>query len=160
MATCLDSRFNRLTFLPSKERMDVNTELIPIANESSQSKDEVEAFPASKKPKQDSLLDYHEPGSDSNGSSPTDSYDRVEREVSQFKAEEIENSDDPLRWWKLNQHQFPILCSLAKKFSCITATTLPCERMFSNAGTIVDNKRCSLDSNSNLDCLVFLHRNL
>ena len=61
--------------------MDVYTELIHIANESSQSKDEVEEFPASKKSKQDSLLDYHESGSDSNGSSPTDSYDRVEREA-------------------------------------------------------------------------------
>ena len=141
--------------------MDVYTDLVHLANDStqpSQSEDEVEEVSDSKKPKHDTLLDYHESSSDTDGSGTPD-YDKIEREVSQFKAEEIDNTEEPLEWWKLNQHRFPILSSMAKKYLCIPATSVPCERLFSDAGTVVDRKRCSLDPN-NVDCLLFLHCNL
>ena len=85
IASCLDPRFCKLKFLPSKERADVYAELVRIANDSN---DEEEQVLIAKKPKVDSLLDYHEPSSESNGSSPTDLCDQVEREVSLYKLEE------------------------------------------------------------------------
>ena len=36
---------------------------------------------------------------------------------------------------------------------------MPSERIFSDAGNIVDRKRCVLDP-ENVDCLVFLHKNM
>ena len=81
VAMCLDPHFCKLKFLPSKERADVYAELVRIANECNDSNDEEEQVLIAKKPKVDSLLDYHEPSSESNGSSPTDLCDQVEREV-------------------------------------------------------------------------------
>lgn len=72
----------------------VYTELARISNECSHSKNEEEQVLIAKKPKVDSLLDYHEPSSDL---SPTDVCDQVEREVSHYKSEEkIDNTPDPL----------------------------------------------------------------
>ena len=160
IASCLDPRFCRLKFLPSKERADVYTELARIANQCNNSKSEEEQVLIAKKPKVDSLLDYRESSGESNGSSPADVCDKVEREISQYKAEEeIGSTADPLMWRKLNHHRLPTLSCLAKKFLCIPATSVPSERLFSNAGTIVDRRRCSLDPN-NVDCLLFLHSNL
>lgn len=94
IASCLDPPFCRLKFLPSKERADVYTELARIPNECSHSKNEEEQVLIAKKPKVDSLLDYHEPSSDS---SPTDVCNQVEREISHYKSEEkIDNTPDPL----------------------------------------------------------------
>ena len=97
IASCLDPRFCRMKFLPSKERADVYAELVRIANECSHSRDEEEEVLTAKKPKVDSLLDYHEPSSESSGSSPADVCDHIEREISQYKMEE--EIDSPLTWW-------------------------------------------------------------
>ena len=94
----------------------------------------------SKKPKHDTLLDNHESSSDTDESGPPD-YDKIEREIAQFGAEEIDNTEESLEWWKLNQHRFPILSSIAKKYLCIPTTSVPCERLFNDAGTVVDRKR-------------------
>ena len=160
LVSCLDPRFSKLKFLPSRERADVYANLGRTANfYQGVVQDEEEQVAVPKKPKLDSLLEYHESGSDSNGSSPATASDRVEKEIVQYKAEaEIDSTADPLAWWKLNYHRYPLLSVLARKFLCITATSVPSERMFSEAGTIVDKKRCSLNP-SNVDRLVFLHGN-
>ena len=139
----LDPPFCRLKFLPSKERADVYSQLARIANECSHSKKEEEQVPIAKKSKVDSLLNYHDPSSDLSGSSPTDVCDQVEREISQYKSEEeIDNTADPLFRWN---YRFHALFVLAKKFLCITAMTVPSERLFSKARTIVDRRHCALD---------------
>lgn len=160
VATCLDPRFSRLKFLSSRERTDVYAKVASLANECyhPSSGDEQEDIQVAKKPKRDSLLDYNDSSSDSNGTSP--GVDRVEREISRYKTEEeIDSNGDPLMWWKLNHHRFPILSILARRFLCITATSVPCERIFSDAGVVVNRRRCALDPN-NVECLLFLHSNL
>ena len=47
---------------------------------------------------------------------------------------------------------------LAKKFLCITATSVPSERLFSAAGNLVAEKRSRLTS-ENIDKLIFLYEN-
>jgi len=47
-------------------------------------------------------------------------------------------STDPLEYWKLKKDVFPHVAQQAKKLLCIPATSLPCERLFSAAGILVD----------------------
>ena len=47
---------------------------------------------------------------------------------------------------------------LSKKFLCITATSVPSERLFSSAGNLIAEKRSRLMSD-NIDKLIFLYEN-
>ena len=65
----------------------------------------------------------------------------------------------PLEWWKHNGSRYPRLSLLALKYLGIPATSVPSDRVFSKAGEIVSRRRASLKP-SNVDCLVFLSKNL
>jgi hypothetical protein len=64
--------------------------------------------------------------------------------------------NNPLEWWKLKQHQFPLLAALAKKYLGIPATSAPSERVFSTAGLTIANMRSRLLPDTAAE-LVFLH---
>lgn len=82
-----------------------------------------------------------------------------EKEVSLYQAEEaISKSKDPLAWWRDNS-QFKILSQLDGKFFSVPATSVPAERLFSKAGTVVCKKRAALQP-KNIDRLLFLHSKL
>lgn len=49
-----------------------------------------------------------------------------------------------LHWWKSNAHLYPTLAKMARDFLCIPATSVPCERVFSEAGNVVTKLRCCL----------------
>lgn len=49
-----------------------------------------------------------------------------------------------LQWWKFNAHLYPTLAKMARDYLCIPATSVPCERVFSEAGNVISHKRCSL----------------
>ena len=81
----------------------------------------------------------------------------AETELQKYKLEEpvgLENKQ-PLLWWKECESLYKYLTLLAKKFLCITATSVPSERLFSAAGNLVFEKRSRLTSN-NIDKLIFL----
>ena len=99
----------------------------------------------SKRPKS-SLLDFSDSsGASSNGSSPKVTVmDLADKEVTLYRVgDEINQSCDPLEWWRCNGDRFIRLSCLARKLLCITATSVPSERLFSSAGNIV--KRASLE---------------
>jgi hypothetical protein len=58
------------------------------------------------------------------------------------KAEAI--STDPLGFWKAKEDVYPIIAMQAKKLLCIPATSLPCERLFSAGGILIDKRRSQL----------------
>ena len=60
----------------------------------------------------------------------------------------VPESVDTLQWWKLNEHRYPKLSVLAKTVLCIPATSVPCERLFSSAGYILNKTRSSLEPNT------------
>ena len=64
--------------------------------------------------------------------------------------------NNPLEWWKLKQHQFPLLAAFAKKYLGIPATSAPSERVFSTAGLTIANMRSRLLPDTAAE-LVFLH---
>lgn len=59
----------------------------------------------------------------------------------------IDRKDDPLKWW------------YERKRLCVTATSVPCERIFSEAGQIITQKRNRLNTKK-ASQLIFLHNNL
>ena len=65
---------------------------------------------------------------------------------------------DPLAWWREHQHEYPRLAKLARRYLCIMATSVPCERAFSKAGWIVNKRRCAL-SDDHISTLLFVSFN-
>lgn len=63
---------------------------------------------------------------------------------------------NPLEWWRVKQHQYPILSKIASKILAIPATSAPSERVFSVAGITIAKERSRLDP-TNAGDLVFLH---
>ncbi|KAL4085139.1 hypothetical protein QTP88_011338 [Uroleucon formosanum] len=71
----------------------------------------------------------------------------------------IDRHDDPLKWWYERKSIYPRLYTFVLKRLCITATSVPCERIFSEAGQIITQKRNSLNTKK-ASQLIFLHNNL
>ena len=65
---------------------------------------------------------------------------------------------DPYAWWLANKNQYPILHNLALKYLSIPATSVPSERLFSDAKNLVTPQRTRLNSNL-INQLMFLKRN-
>lgn len=66
--------------------------------------------------------------------------------------------EDPLTWWKSKQTQYPNLSQIARRYLCIPCTSVPCERLFSDAGNVITKKRASLDPET-VEKLMFLYEN-
>lgn len=96
------------------------------------------------------LLDQHDQ------SAATD----VLYEMYQYLEEKtIPRDKDPLLWWQKHEHSFPALSKLAEKYLAIVATSVPAERIFSNAGKAVNKKRNRLEGKT-VNMLLFLNKNL
>ena len=63
--------------------------------------------------------------------------------------------NDPLQWWKVNCHRFPLVAEVARRVLAIPATSAQPERLFSAAGQIVSKRRSCLGS-GNVELLLFL----
>ncbi|GBC18086.2 zinc finger BED domain-containing protein 1-like [Rhizophagus irregularis DAOM 181602=DAOM 197198] len=67
-------------------------------------------------------------------------------------------STDPLVWWRDHRSSYPILSKLARKYLSIPSTSVPSERLFSDAGNHVSAKRTRLAPDL-VDRILFLKRN-
>jgi len=65
---------------------------------------------------------------------------------------------DSFLWWGTNKNQYPILHQLAMKYLSIPATSVPSERLFSDAKNLITPQRTRLDSYL-INQLMFLKRN-
>lgn len=80
-------------------------------------------------------------------------------EIQRYLEEPVQNRTcDPLQWWADNSHNYPYLSQLARKQLCCLGTSVPCERVFSKAGLLISDRRCSL-SKQKVDMLLFLNQN-
>lgn len=93
------------------------------------------------------------------GSSDTDTEeedDSIEHYVDRYKAEpKIDIGRCPLRWWLKREGVYARLAPIAHKYLSTPATTVPCERLFSLSGHIIQKKRALLSSD-NVNRLVCL----
>ena len=68
----------------------------------------------------------------------------VANEITRYFGEkDVDRDVNILQWWAVNEHRFKLLARLARQYVVITATSTPCERLFSEAGAIADKKRAS-----------------
>lgn len=88
------------------------------------------------------------------------------REVDLYLSDEIlprKNSagveNCPLEWWKNHKHVYPNLKILFTRHCNIIATSVPCERMFSKTGLIVNQRRTRLTTDK-IEKLMFLNVNM
>jgi len=70
----------------------------------------------------------------------------------------IQLHEDPLVWWRTNRDRFPTIARLARKYLAIPATSVTCERIFSDAGNIITKKRSRLTADIAV-AMIFLHEN-
>ena len=76
-----------------------------------------------------------------------------------FQDHVLQRADDSLKWWSENSKHYPNLAKLANKYLCITATSVPSERLFSKAGELISHKRSQIKP-VNVDMFLFLNQNL
>ncbi|XP_033217808.1 uncharacterized protein LOC117173389 [Belonocnema kinseyi] len=53
----------------------------------------------------------------------------------------MELEDNPIAYWNDMSNVYPDLALIAVKYLSVVATSVPCERLFSKAGYIMDEKR-------------------
>ena len=82
------------------------------------------------------------------------------RELEKYLQEDyLHRSKDPLEWWEQRKLMYPHIYYFMKKRSCVAATSVPCERIFSKAGQIICEKRSRITS-SKVRKLLFLNHNM
>ena len=62
---------------------------------------------------------------------------KIRSEVQKFLSKTKLNEEDPLRWWRTRETDYPLLARVIKKYLCIPATSTSSERLFSRSGQIV-----------------------
>jgi len=53
----------------------------------------------------------------------------------------------PMDWWKVYRHQLPCIAQLSRKWLCVTATSTPSERVFSDCRLALTAKHSRLKDN-------------
>ncbi|XP_070835535.1 zinc finger BED domain-containing protein 4-like [Chaetodon trifascialis] len=86
--------------------------------------------------------------------------DVTEAEVNSYlMTPAIDGEDDPLAWWRVHKISYPHLCTMARKYLCVPATSAHSERLFSTGGNI-ETCTCSSLKPAKVNTLVFLAKNL
>ena len=84
---------------------------------------------------------------------------KIEEEFNNYVSmPKVGLNENPLTWWKMNEHNFPTIKMLAKKYLVIQGSNVPSERIFSTGGNIITKNRACL-SPKNSEMLVFLFQN-
>ena len=100
------------------------------------------------------------------GVTPTVNFrDRMSAIISEYIHEPVIDNpksklfENPLEYWKTNQHRYVILAALARKYLSAPPSSIASESLFSDAGIIDSNRRRCLLA-ERLEMVTFLKRNL
>ena len=86
--------------------------------------------------------------------------DAIDVEMKEYFSTKTVQVEEPLAWWyDVGQHSYPKMYKVAMNILVIQATSVPSERVFSDAGRVYDNKRTKLGVEA-ADMMVCLHKNL
>ena len=162
----LSPRTKHLKFVSSEKRdyihAQIKRELSELnTSDSSSSSERENEGPTAKR-----LKSNHEPALDwlddivqpTTAPAEYDMQSKSELEFMHYIAEP-DSKEDALNWWRTMEPVFPLLSRVAKQYLCITASSVPSERIFSTADNLIKNRRASL-SPENVDMLLFMHKNI
>lgn len=71
----------------------------------------------------------------------------------------LANESEVFSWWNANKSQYPHMASFAQRLLCAPPSSVPSERLFSEAGNLYEQKRNRLLPKTG-EKLLFLHHNL
>jgi hypothetical protein len=157
LASALDPRFKNLKF--TSERRDA---IYQILSNSIQSLQGVQRTDQGASPRRSAIVLTHQDPSQK--TIFDDYFDDVPQQQDDELAKylnipNVASNVDPLSWWRDRQDELPILAILANKYLCLSATSVPSERLFSDVGNHITLKRNRLSSNV-ISNLLFLKRNM
>ena len=85
---------------------------------------------------------------------------RANLEILQYLSSPIiKRNVDPYEWWENNKCSYPLLHKLMKKMLSAPVSSVYSERLFSEAGNVLEERRSRLSA-TNSEKLIFLHHNL
>ena len=58
-----------------------------------------------------------------------------------FNEPNLSRKDNPLMWWKDYENKYPSIAKLALKYLCISATSVPSERLFQRQEKLFQKKK-------------------
>lgn len=152
IATALDPRFKDLKCIPRDERDEVWASVVNMMKEerpAQQPSAEATERQPPKKRRMSLLLG-------SSDSETDEEEDSIANCVDRYKSEaKIDMEECPLQWWSKRERAHARLAHIARNYLSTPATTVPCERLFSLSGHIVQKKRAALSS-ENVNRLVCL----
>ena len=91
---------------------------------------------------------------------PKNNEKKVKMEIDKYLDEPVLSlTANPLKWWRKNEHRYPVLSKVARKYLGIPASSVPCERLFSSAGRIISKQRALLKPDT-AEMMIYLRANL
>lgn len=177
ISTFLDPRYKKLPFLSAQERSKVESNIIEEAKAilekqiSERSCIEDLSLICDEPPikKQTPLTPVNNATQDNplaaifcqsdTDQSQEELHAQVVEEMSNYKSQRVLGlNEDPLQWWSSHAALFPTFPKILQKYWCVSATSVPCHRLFSPSGTVLSGKRNRIHP-SLVDQQVFLYEN-
>lgn len=177
ISTILDPRFKDLVFSTKAKSLQAvkfaKTDAVEVAHENNENPDDEEEpeETTSTASKSDDFWDVFDSQKElfdsktvkvTKKSKKSDYYKScVDLEMRQYlSVPRLDRKSCPIQYWKnVGSKQFPLLFECAKKYLCMLATSVPSERVFSNAGQILTKRRNRLNKDT-ANILITLHTNL
>lgn len=153
-----------LTEMINVENENRQSEHVPVPSTSSASPDSPVPVLSEKKPEKNkgkySVWDSLDKNVLQNKPRPTSASSKAIIELQRYLEDEvIGRNENPLDWWRKSAHNYPYLSRLVRARCCALATSVPCERLFSKAGIILNERRRSLSAKK-LKYLLFINVNI
>ena len=148
----LDPRFKSLDFAPNEQKFKTEQhlhELFEKEKEIQKESSDTSNIPNTSRPKKKKTL-----------------MERITKdnivafnEVNEYlQLSEIPLDSNPLSWWNEKRNKFPILSNLAQKYLAVSAISTASERLFSDTGNLLTNKRTRMNPKL-FKKIMFLKRN-
>ncbi|XP_052792222.1 E3 SUMO-protein ligase ZBED1-like [Mya arenaria] len=148
LASLLDPRYKKLSFLPRQLRRRTHTMLegrlddVPFKVSS---RDDGDCATPAKRPRLEFMV-----------TAPESS---VEDDLQLYLAEKMDDATPALEWWRRNENRFPKVVQVARSVLAVPATSVPSERVFSSAGLVLNKLRNRLNSDI-VGAILFLNKNM
>ncbi|XP_067831096.1 E3 SUMO-protein ligase ZBED1-like [Heptranchias perlo] len=176
VASFLDPRFKDLRFLNADTRDEVHNKVknmlsrtmtSPHSHSScnSSSSDEHSGTERDEGGKHHGRKGIHKPSQRQSeydllfGEDPTERMPEIHQQLESYLAEPLrKRNTNPFDWWRSNEHRFPAVAKLAKRYLSIPVTSVPAKKALFCSSSTADPCRSALLPD-HIDQIMFLHKN-